>query len=80
MGASKSNSPPAHPARNPHANPRPPGGQSDILILSALDLLQGILLLHPPSRALFSREIYMNVSHTSPAPTCANRQAKGHPS
>ncbi|KAF4308500.1 putative cell division control protein 14 protein [Botryosphaeria dothidea] len=36
-------------------------GQSDILILSALDLLQGILLLHPPSRALFSREIYMNL-------------------
>ncbi|KAL1624368.1 hypothetical protein SLS56_007837 [Neofusicoccum ribis] len=37
------------------------GGQSDILILSALDLMQGILLLHPPSRALFSREIYMNL-------------------
>ncbi|EOD49715.1 putative cell division control protein 14 protein [Neofusicoccum parvum] len=36
-------------------------GQSDILILSALDLMQGILLLHPPSRALFSREIYMNL-------------------
>lgn len=39
------------------------GGQNDLLILSALDLLQGILLLHPPSRSLFGREIYMNVSH-----------------
>ncbi|KAB2581373.1 putative cell division control protein 14 protein [Lasiodiplodia theobromae] len=36
-------------------------GQSDILILSVLDLLQGALLLHPPSRALFGREIYMNL-------------------
>lgn len=35
--------------------------QTDLLILSALDLLQGILLLHPPSRSLFSREIYMNI-------------------
>jgi hypothetical protein len=37
-------------------------GQNDLLILSTLDLIQGILLLHPPSRALFSRELYMNVS------------------
>ncbi|KAJ9660737.1 hypothetical protein H2201_006816 [Coniosporium apollinis] len=36
-------------------------GQNDLLILSALDLLQGILLLHPPSRSLFGREIYMNL-------------------
>jgi len=36
-------------------------GQNDLLILSALDLIQGVLLLHPPSKALFSREIYMNV-------------------
>jgi hypothetical protein len=36
-------------------------GQNDLLILSCLDLIQGILLLHPPSRSLFSREIYMNV-------------------
>lgn len=35
--------------------------QTDLLILAALDLLQGILLLHPPSRSLFSREIYMNL-------------------
>lgn len=35
--------------------------QTDLLILSTLDLLQGILLLHPPSRSLFSREIYMNL-------------------
>ncbi|KAI9823756.1 MAG: hypothetical protein M1832_002313 [Thelocarpon impressellum] len=36
-------------------------GQNDLLILSTLDLIQGILLLHPPSRALFAREIYMNL-------------------
>ena len=36
-------------------------GQNDLLILSALDLIQGTLLLHPPSRTLFAREIYMNV-------------------
>lgn len=36
-------------------------GQCDLLILSTLDLLQGILLLHPPSRTLFSRDIYMNL-------------------
>ncbi|KAF2154028.1 cell division control protein 14 [Myriangium duriaei CBS 260.36] len=30
-------------------------------ILSALDLLQGVLLLHPPSRTLFRQEIHMNV-------------------
>ena len=42
-------------------------GQNDLLIISTLDLLQGILLLHPPSRELFAREIYMNVSN---APAC----------
>jgi hypothetical protein len=36
-------------------------GQNDLLILSALDLIQGVLLLHPPSKALFGREQYMNV-------------------
>ncbi|RDW81972.1 hypothetical protein BP6252_03084 [Coleophoma cylindrospora] len=35
-------------------------GANDLLILSTLDLIQGILLLHPPSRSLFSRELYMN--------------------
>jgi hypothetical protein len=35
--------------------------QTDLLILSTLDLLQGILLLHPPSRSLFNREISMNI-------------------
>lgn len=34
---------------------------NDLLIVSALDLIQGALLLHPPSRALFAREIYMNL-------------------
>lgn len=36
-------------------------GQNDLLILSTLDLAQGVLLLHPPSKVLFSREKYMNV-------------------
>ncbi|KAM4057622.1 cell division control protein 14, SIN component domain-containing protein [Hirsutella rhossiliensis] len=36
-------------------------GQNDLLILSALDLIQGLLLLHPPSKALFAREQNMNV-------------------
>lgn len=41
-------------------------GQNDMLILSALDLIQGILLLHPPSKTLFSREMYMNVGFPWP--------------
>ena len=36
-------------------------GQNDLLILSALDLLQGAMLLHPPSKGLFQREQNMNV-------------------
>ena len=36
-------------------------GQNDLLIIQTLDLIQGSLLLHPPSRSLFSRELYMNV-------------------
>ncbi|KAL7623265.1 hypothetical protein AAE478_006946 [Parahypoxylon ruwenzoriense] len=36
-------------------------GSNDLLILSALDLVQGVMLLHPPSKALFSREMYMNL-------------------
>ncbi|KAI0390111.1 putative cell division control protein [Xylariaceae sp. FL0594] len=36
-------------------------GSNDLLILSALDLLQGLMLLHPPSKALFSREMHMNL-------------------
>lgn len=39
----------------------PGSSENDIVILSALELLQGMLLLHPPSRSLFSREIYLNV-------------------
>ncbi|KAK3046679.1 hypothetical protein LTS18_013312, partial [Coniosporium uncinatum] len=35
-------------------------GVNDMLILSTLELLQGVLLLHPPSRKLFGKEIYMN--------------------
>lgn len=36
-------------------------GSLDLLMLSALDSLQGCLLLHPPSRSLFSRTQNMNV-------------------
>ncbi|KAI1820192.1 putative cell division control protein [Xylaria intraflava] len=36
-------------------------GSNDLLILNALDLTQGVMLLHPPSKALFSREMYMNL-------------------
>jgi len=43
-------------------------GVNDMLILSTLELLQGVLLLHPPSRKLFGKEIYMNVRLDSDAP------------
>lgn len=43
-------------------------GQNDLLILSSLDLIHGLLLLHPPSRSLFSREQNMNVR----LPPCPN--------
>jgi hypothetical protein len=36
-------------------------GQNDLLILSSLSNLQGLLLLHPPSRTIFGREVYMNL-------------------
>ncbi|OSS43365.1 hypothetical protein B5807_11933 [Epicoccum nigrum] len=36
-------------------------GHNDMLILAALSNLQGLLLLHPPSRILFGREVYMNL-------------------
>ena len=36
-------------------------GANDLLLVSTLDLLQGVLLIHPPSRSLFAREIYMNL-------------------
>lgn len=39
----------------------PNATQSNAIILSALDILQGVLLLHPPSRALFRRESYMDL-------------------
>ena len=35
--------------------------ETDLLILAALELLQGVLLLHPPSKCLFSRETHMNL-------------------
>lgn len=37
------------------------GTDINLLIASALDLLQGTLLLHPPSRTLFGRERNMNL-------------------
>ncbi|KEF51333.1 uncharacterized protein A1O9_12683 [Exophiala aquamarina CBS 119918] len=36
-------------------------GTHDLLVIQTLDLIQGVLLLHPPSRALFAQEIYMNL-------------------
>lgn len=47
-------------------------GQNDLVILSALDLIQGALLLHPPSKGLFQREQNMNVSCLS---NCTTSQA-----
>ncbi|KAK8189353.1 cell division protein Cdc14 [Phyllosticta capitalensis] len=38
-----------------------PDSQNNILVVAALDLLQGILLLHPPSRSIFKQEIYMTL-------------------
>ncbi|KAF2440011.1 cell division control protein 14 [Karstenula rhodostoma CBS 690.94] len=36
-------------------------GQNDLLILSSLSNVQGLLLLHPPSRTIFGRENKMNL-------------------
>ncbi|KAF1967989.1 cell division control protein 14 [Bimuria novae-zelandiae CBS 107.79] len=36
-------------------------GQNDLLILTSLNNLQGLLLLHPPSRTIFGRENKMNL-------------------
>ncbi|KAK3328327.1 cell division protein Cdc14 [Cercophora scortea] len=36
-------------------------GQYDLLVVNALDLIQGVLLLHPPSKVLFSRSMHMNL-------------------
>ncbi|KAL2175787.1 cell division protein Cdc14 [Thermothelomyces heterothallicus CBS 202.75] len=36
-------------------------GQYDLLIVNALDLIQGVLLLHPPSKVLFARSVHMNL-------------------
>ena len=45
-------------------------GSNDMLIISTLDLIQGALLLHPPSRDLFAREIHMNVRSLAHSPVC----------
>lgn len=44
-----------------HLLGRGSSGTNDLLIIATLDLIQGVLLLHPPSRTLFAREIYMNL-------------------
>lgn len=36
-------------------------GTNDLLVIQTLELIQGVLLLHSPSRDLFAREIYMNL-------------------
>lgn len=43
-------------------------GQYDLLIVNALDLIQGVLLLHPPSKVLFSRSVHMNVCLSTSIP------------
>lgn len=45
----------------PHGANDTTDGQNDILIISSLSNLQGLLLLHPPSRIIFGREVYMNL-------------------
>lgn len=37
-------------------------GMHDLLVIQTLDLIQGVLLVHPPSRDLFVRDMHMNVS------------------
>lgn len=44
-----------------HLLGRGSNGTNDMLIVCALDLIQGALLLHRGSRTLFAREIYMNL-------------------
>ncbi|KAJ5451858.1 Cell division protein Cdc14 [Penicillium cf. griseofulvum] len=44
-----------------HLLGRGSNGTNDMLIVCTLDLIQGALLLHRGSRALFAREIYMNL-------------------
>lgn len=44
-----------------HLLGRGSNGTNDLLIIATLDLIQGTLLLHPPSRSLFAREIHMNL-------------------
>ncbi|KAL5424576.1 hypothetical protein PMIN04_003113 [Paraphaeosphaeria minitans] len=39
----------------------PSNGQNDVLILSSLSNVQGLLLVHPPSRTIFGRENKMNL-------------------
>ncbi|KAK4645328.1 hypothetical protein QC761_200590 [Podospora bellae-mahoneyi] len=52
-------------------------GSYDMLIVNTLDLIQGVLLLHPPSRVLFQRSVHMNLlldllePINSPAIQCA---------
>lgn len=58
-------------------------GQYDLLIVNTLDLIQGILLLHPPSKILFSRSVHMNVRpppHSPfPKPHKPNPSYTAHP-
>lgn len=51
-------------------------GTHDLLVIQTLDLIQGVLLLHPPSRALFAQEIYMNVCRLAVLPPPAVPQQR----
>jgi hypothetical protein len=59
MGSSKGKG--AHNSTTQRQLTRGADGQNDILILSSLSNLQGLLLLHSPSRIIFGREVYMNL-------------------
>lgn len=58
MSSSKGKTP--HLLHLHHISHNTKDGQNDLLILSSLSNLQGLLLLHPPSRTIFGREVYMN--------------------
>ncbi len=50
-------------------------GQYDLLIVNALDLIQGVLLLHPPSKVLFSRSVHMNVCLSTSIPPVTTQKS-----
>lgn len=60
LGFASSTGPPPRQHARDNADGLRLGGQNDLLIIGALTNLQGLLLLHPPSRTVFGRENKMN--------------------